>query len=80
MKQTWTAAALIAFLLPIAAGAKDPKSGEPFYRRFLAPGNPIDDRILEYEKKIAAHPDSATTARSSHSRTRSRSAEMRIRR
>jgi tetratricopeptide (TPR) repeat protein len=58
-KRIWTAAALIGLLLPLAAGAKDPKTQEPFYRRFLAPGNPIDDKILEYEKKIAANPDSA---------------------
>ena len=58
LKRTWTAAALIGLLLPLAAGAKDPKTGEPFYQRFLAPGNPIDDKILEYEKKIAANPDS----------------------
>jgi len=62
MKRILTAArlaALIALVLPMTAGARDPKSDEPFYRRFLAPGNPIDDRILEYEKKVAAQPESA---------------------
>ena len=63
MKRILTAArlaALIALLLPMTAGARDPKSDEPFYRRFLAPGNPIDDRILEYEKKLAEDPNSAS--------------------
>ncbi len=62
MKRILTAAklaVLIALVLPMTAVARDPKSDEPFYRRFLAPGNPIDDRILEYEKKVAATPDSA---------------------
>ena len=58
LKRAWRAAALIGFLLPLAAAAKDPKTGEPFYQHFLAPGNPIDDKILEYEKKIAEHPES----------------------
>jgi len=58
MKRTLTAIALTALFLPLTAGARDPKSGEPFYRRFLAAGNPIDDRILEYEKRLAASPDS----------------------
>src|SRR6476620_8823916 len=58
MKRIWTAAALIGFLLPLGAAAKDPKKAEPFYQHFLAPGNPIDDKILEYEKRIAEHPES----------------------
>jgi tetratricopeptide (TPR) repeat protein len=54
----WKVAALIALAaIPLLAAEK--KSGEPFYRRFLAPGNPLDDRILEQEKRVAADPESA---------------------
>ncbi len=45
-----------------AAGADKPSSKaakEPFYRRFLIAGNPLDDRIREQEKLLEARPDSA---------------------
>ncbi|MEO8430160.1 MAG: tetratricopeptide repeat protein [Acidobacteriota bacterium] len=53
----WIAAATIS---PAAGAAerKDKAPEEPFYRRFLAPGNPLDDRILEQEKKVEADPGS----------------------
>lgn len=61
MKRFATAFAWIAAaLLSPAAGAADRKApDEPFYRRFLAPGNPLDDRILEQEKRVAAEPGSS---------------------
>ena len=32
---------------------------EPFYRRYLIPGNPLDDKIREQEKLVEANPNSA---------------------
>ena len=40
-----------------AAGGK--KNDEPFYRRYLVVGNPLDERILEQEKRVVADPNSA---------------------
>ncbi|HEY3123375.1 MAG TPA: tetratricopeptide repeat protein [Thermoanaerobaculia bacterium] len=54
------ALALAAILLPgLILGEKDKKSEEPFYRKYLLAGNPLDDKILEQEKRVAASPDSA---------------------
>ncbi len=60
MKRFATAFAwMAAALLSPAAGAADRKPNqEPFYRKYLAPGNPLDDRILEQEKRVAADPSS----------------------
>jgi len=33
--------------------------GEPFYRKYLVAGNPLDERILEQERLVEAEPDSA---------------------
>jgi len=33
---------------------------DPFYRKYLVPGNPLDDQILAMEKRIEARPDDAT--------------------
>jgi tetratricopeptide (TPR) repeat protein len=57
----WKMAGLAAAAaIPLLAAEKaEKKAQEPFYRRFLVPGNPLDDRILEQEKRIADHPDSA---------------------
>src|SRR5262249_19171718 len=41
------------------ADKKNGKKEEPFYRKYLTPGNPLDDRILEQEKRLAADPDNA---------------------
>jgi tetratricopeptide (TPR) repeat protein len=49
----------VAVVAAISLAAAEKKAQEPFYRRFLVPGNPIDDRILEQEKRLAANPDSA---------------------
>lgn len=53
------AAVLLAVLLPgfVVGGEKKPK--EPFYRRYLVAGNPLDDKILEQEKRVEADPSSA---------------------
>lgn len=50
---------LLAMLLPgfVVGGEKKPR--EPFYRRYLAAGNPLDDKILEQEKRVMADPSSA---------------------
>jgi hypothetical protein len=53
------AAVLLAVLLPgfVVGGEKKPQ--EPFYRRYLVAGNPLDDKILEQEKRVKADPSSA---------------------
>ena len=60
MKKTILGAAvLLAMLLPgyVVGGEKKPQ--EPFYRRYLVAGNPLDDKILEQEKRVEADPSSA---------------------
>ena len=68
MKTVW-----IAVLIVVAAGAagcqvfarfakhhKDqPYEAEPFYRKYLVPGNALDDRITEEESRVNADPDNA---------------------
>lgn len=39
--------------------AKRETSGEPFYRKYLIAGNPLDDRIVEQERLVEEQPDSA---------------------
>ncbi len=54
-----------AFVLALAAVAgvgQDTKAGnarapEPFYRKYLVPGNPLDDQIVEQERRIEVSPD-----------------------
>jgi tetratricopeptide (TPR) repeat protein len=60
MKRFWAAAALVGALLPWPAGAREKKTEEPFYRRYLIPGNALDDRIREQERRVQADPSSAT--------------------
>jgi tetratricopeptide (TPR) repeat protein len=60
MKRFWAAAALAGALLPGEAGAREKKAEEPFYRRYLVAGNPLDDRIREQERRVQADPSSAT--------------------
>lgn len=46
-------------LIPLAAGAaKEKKPQQPFYRKYLIPGDPLDERILEQERRVAANPSS----------------------
>ncbi len=60
MKRFWVVAALVGALLPWPAGAREKKAEEPFYRRYLIPGSPLDDRIREQERRVQADPSSAT--------------------
>ncbi len=58
-RKMWTAALLAAVLVGPAAGARERKTEEPFYRRYLVAGNPLDEKIRAQEKRIAADPVSA---------------------
>lgn len=47
------------FLPGFVLGEKEKKSQEPFYRRYLVAGNPLDEKILAQEKRVDADPNSA---------------------
>ncbi|MGE5414516.1 MAG: tetratricopeptide repeat protein [Syntrophomonadaceae bacterium] len=51
----------VAAGLPAARGAEAEKKPTPvpFYRKYLVPGDPLDERILEQERRVEAHPDDA---------------------
>jgi tetratricopeptide (TPR) repeat protein len=50
----------LSMLGAAAAQESDPKKEkEPFYRRYLIPGNPLDEKIREQEKLVLANPKSA---------------------
>ena len=53
----------LAFALALApflgAGEKDKAAAEPFYRKYLVPGNRLDDQIVEQEHRVEASPDDA---------------------
>jgi len=61
-------ATALALGLVLAAGfssgralASDKKpTPEPFYRKYLVAGDPLDDRIIEQEKRVEASPDDAS--------------------
>ncbi len=58
MKKTFGGVALLAMMLPgFILGEKKPQ--EPFYRRYLVAGNPLDEKIREQEKRVEADPKSA---------------------
>ncbi len=63
MNKIVAAAALFAAILApgLLFGDKDKekKPAEPFYRRYLVAGNPLDDKIREQEKRVEADPNSA---------------------
>jgi hypothetical protein len=44
----------------VFAASPEGAAKEPFYRKYLVPGNKLDDRILEQEQRIAASPDDAS--------------------
>ena len=46
-------------LLPGLISGSDKKKQEPFYRRYLVAGNPLDEKILDQEKRVEADPKSA---------------------
>jgi len=55
----------LAVLLGVAAAAaiaddsQKKSSSEPFYRKYLVPGDPLDEKIIAQEKRIEEHPDDA---------------------
>ena len=53
------AGVLLVLLLPGLIRGGDKKNGEPFYRKYLVPGNPLDDKIREQEKRVEADPKNA---------------------
>ena len=53
------AAVLLALLLPVLVAGADKKNTEPFYRRYLVAGNPLDDKIRDQERRVEADPKSA---------------------
>jgi tetratricopeptide (TPR) repeat protein len=58
MKRALTAALLLIAAFSFGADKKADKK-EPFYRKYLAAGNPLDDKIFEQEKRIEADPNNA---------------------
>ena len=64
MKKLITVAVVLAAALSLGADKKadqkkEPDKKEPFYRKYLAAGNPLDDKILEQEKRVNADPNNA---------------------
>jgi len=66
MKKTMGALVALGLVLGGAASAQkgdskaaQPAQKEPFYRRYLIAGNPLDERIREQEKLVEADPTSA---------------------
>jgi Tfp pilus assembly protein PilF len=58
MRRFATWACLLLLAVPVALpGQKEAK--EPFYRRFLVPGDPLDDAIVSQERRIAEDPENA---------------------
>lgn len=61
MKRVTLSIVVAAGAIAVSAGlvsANDEKS-EPFYRKYLAPGSELDDRIIDQERRVEAEPDSA---------------------
>ena len=58
MIKLWTVGGIFV-LLAMPSLADDSTKGEPFYQRFLIPGNPLDDQIRDQEKRVQANPNSA---------------------
>jgi len=60
MNKLVAAAVLFAAILApgLVLGEKE-KPQEPFYRRYLVAGNPLDDKIRDQEKRVEADPKSA---------------------
>ena len=56
--RVWVVGLTLLAASAAASSAAPPESApkEPFYRKYLVPGNKIDDRILEQEKRIADSP------------------------
>ncbi|HTO86667.1 MAG TPA: tetratricopeptide repeat protein [Thermoanaerobaculia bacterium] len=65
MTKRWIAgaavAATMAFWLTATVSGKEKdkeKSAQPFFHQFLIAGDPLDERLLEQEKRVNEHPDS----------------------
>jgi len=60
--RVWVVGLTLLAASAAASSAAPPESApkEPFYRKYLVPGNKIDDRILEQEKRIADSPNDAS--------------------
>ncbi len=60
----WIGTLAVALALAPALGAgeknKDKAAAEPFYRKYLVPGDRLDDQIVEQEHRIQASPDDAS--------------------
>ena len=52
--------ALGAAVLASPARAEEEKAAEPFYRKYLVPGNRLDDQILEQQERVDTSPDDAS--------------------
>ena len=60
MKKLMYAALVAVLLIPsLLLSAREKRNDEPFYRRYLVPGNPLDDKIREQERRVEADPKSA---------------------
>lgn len=60
MKKLMYVALVTAIAIPsLVLSAREKKNDEPFYRKFLVRGMPLDDKILEQEKRVEANPKSA---------------------
>jgi tetratricopeptide repeat protein len=59
MKKLGWMAVVAALLLAGFARGADKKAKQPFYRPYLVAGNPLDDKILEQEKRVQDNPKSA---------------------
>jgi tetratricopeptide (TPR) repeat protein len=62
MTNRWKTVALLAAALVVAISspaADGEESSGPFFHQFLAPGDPLDERLLAQEKLVAENPDSA---------------------
>jgi hypothetical protein len=59
MNKLIAAAVLVTAILAPGFLLGEKKPQEPFYRKYLVPGNLLDDKILAQEKKVEANPNSA---------------------
>lgn len=59
MKKTSLALLFAAAAAAASLGVTGDEPGEPFYRKYLAPGNALDDQILDQERRVESQPDSA---------------------
>ena len=61
-RRRWLLPIVLAVAGVAAVAASDSKTSppEPFYRKYLVPGSPLDDKIIEQEKRVEAQPDDAS--------------------